>query len=148
MSALKKMALCAVISTILLSGETYAQDTTNKFFIEGAIGQSKAEDFCTDIPSFGAVNCEDSDTSLRVSGGIMLSNTVSLDASYIDFGDATASGSGSGVSFNAVGSASALALQAAIHAPVGAVSLFAKGGFAYTKVDVRGSEPGGDRDGH
>lgn len=140
MSVLKKMALCAVMSTILLSSQTYAQDTTNKVFIEGAIGQGKAEDFCTDIPpSLGAVNCEDSDTSLRVSGGIMLSNTVSLDVSYIDFGDTPASGSGSGVSFNAIGSASALALQAAIHAPVGAVSLFAKGGFAYTKVDMRGN---------
>jgi hypothetical protein len=78
----------AAISIILLSG--VRQGNTNKIFIEGAIGQK----WHIPPPSWSTVTCEDSDTSLRVSSGIMLSNTVSLDASYIDFGHATITSNG------------------------------------------------------
>lgn len=79
------LAVVGLASAITFVGPAFAQDTG--FYIGGALGQAKVDVDCT-----GATSCDDKDTSWRIFGGYQFNRNFAIEAGYIDFGEASASG--------------------------------------------------------
>jgi OmpA-OmpF porin, OOP family len=100
------------------------------FYLGGALGQSRFKEWC-DVP---LASCEDTDTAWKLLGGYRINRYFAAEATYVDWGEATAS--------NAIG-AQALARQHSYGlAAVGTLplaerfELFAKAGFLITEQET------------
>lgn len=89
--------LVALLSVLFLgSAPAFSQDTG--FYAGFNFGQSKAEDFCN-----GFASCDDKDTALSIFGGYQFNSNVGFEIGYTDLGQATISGPGGSVRFEATG---------------------------------------------
>lgn len=62
------------------------------FYLGGALGQSKFKDWCnTGGSSLTLSSCEDTDTAWKVLGGYRFNRYVAAEATYVDWGEVTAS---------------------------------------------------------
>lgn len=83
------------------------------FYAGAALGQAKFKDACTGITGAGFVGgCDDKDTAWKIFGGYQFHRNVGVELGYVDFGEATASGTLLGLPATAAADAKALELVA------------------------------------
>ena len=104
-----------------------------------AVGQAKFKDGCTGITGTGfAGGCDDKDTAWKVFGGYQFHRNVAVELGYVDFGEATASGTLFGVPATASADAKALELTAVGILPfTQQLSAYGKAGAYRWDVDAR-----------
>jgi len=114
----------------LMATAAGAQAQDGGFYLGGALGQSRFKEWC-DIP---LASCKDTDTSWKLLGGYRFNRYLAAEATYVDWGEVTAS--------NAAG-AQALARQQSYGlAAVGTLplgerfELFGKAGFLTTEQET------------
>lgn len=81
----KVLTALAAAAALLGTGHAMAQA-----YVGGAIGFSQLDGACDDIGD----SCDDEDTGFKVFGGYKFTPNFALEANYIHFGEATASGFG------------------------------------------------------
>lgn len=131
--------LCVAATMATVSGAALAAD--NNFYGAVDIGQSKAKDACTGLPA--GVSCDDTDTAWRLGLGYQFNQNFGVEANYVDFGKATASGTVLGVPVTA--SVSSTAFQLAVTGALPVSDSFAvtgKIGAAHASVDASGAALG------
>jgi OmpA-OmpF porin, OOP family len=82
--------LFAAIAISLVSTAAMAQDTG--WYVGGALGQSKAKDFCAGVPA--GITCDDTDISLKGMGGYQFTRNVAVEFGMTAAGLAEARGPG------------------------------------------------------
>jgi OmpA-OmpF porin, OOP family len=108
------------------------------WYLGAAVGQSDARDACTGIP----VSCDNKDIGWKILGGYQFNPNFGLEAAYIDFGKATASGVVLGVNVDGSAKATAAELVAVGNVPVGAgFSIYGKAGVFRWDADLSVSAP-------
>ena len=93
-----KLAARALSAAILLVASGAARAGADAgFYLGGALGQSKFKEWCdTGGSTITLASCEDTDTSWKLLGGYRFNRYVAAEATYIDWGEVTASiGAGS-----------------------------------------------------
>lgn len=83
---MKKLILGMAL--VLASAAAAAQD--KGFYAGGAIGQTKAKDFCDGLGGTG-ISCDDTDQAWKVFGGYQFTRNFAAEFGYIDAGSVTAS---------------------------------------------------------
>ena len=129
-------ALSAAI-VLLASGGVLAQAGP---YLGGALGQSKFKEWCTgETATIRFTGCDDGDTSWKLFGGYRFNRYVGVEASYIDWGEVTASVN--------TGARVAAKQQSYGLAAVGTIpfgerfELFGKAGFLQTEQETRRITP-------
>ncbi len=123
-------ALSAAI-LLLASGGVLAQAGP---YLGGALGQSKFKEWCdTGGSPVTLASCEDTDTSWRVLGGYRFNRYVGVEATYVDWGEVTASTNTARVSAKQ----NSYGLAAVGTMPLGErFELFGKAGFLNTEQET------------
>jgi OmpA-OmpF porin, OOP family len=123
-------ALSAAI-LLLASGGVLAQAGP---YLGGALGQSKFKEWCdTGGSPVTLASCEDTDTSWRVLGGYRFNRYVGVEATYVDWGEVTASTNTARVSAKQ----NSYGLAAVGTLPLGErFELFGKAGFLNTEQET------------
>ncbi|EPC02851.1 hypothetical protein L861_23865 [Litchfieldella anticariensis FP35 = DSM 16096] len=95
---MKRLTTATAILTSLLSAsalaQSYQQDLNTGLYLGAGIGQSKLDNDTLDFLSDAGANTDDSDTGYKLFMGYDFGPNFALEASYLDFGDFTASASG------------------------------------------------------
>lgn len=87
---MKRDRLFVFLAFLTSAAAVQAQD--GGFYLGGALGQSKFKEWCdTGGSSISLASCEDTDTSWKILGGYRFNRYVAAEASYIDWGEVTAS---------------------------------------------------------
>jgi OOP family OmpA-OmpF porin len=109
-------------------------------YVGGAFGQSKLKEWCTgETATLRFTGCDDSDTSWKLLAGYRFSRYVGVEASYIDWGEVTAS-LNTGARVAAKQQSYGLAAVGII--PLGErFELFGKAGFLVTEQETRRITP-------
>lgn len=130
--------LFVFLALILASALAQAQDSG--FYLGGALGKSKLKEWCTgETPTIRFTGCEDSDTSWKLLGGYRFNRYVGVEASYIDWGEVTASVN-TGAEVAAKQHSYGLAAVGTL--PLGErFELFGKAGFLMTEQETRRITP-------
>ena len=110
-------------------------------YLGGAFGQSKLKEWCTgETATIRFTACDDSDTSWKLLGGYRFNRHLSVEASYIDWGEVTAS-INTGARVAAKQHSYGLAAVGTI--PLGErFELFGKAGLLMTEQETRRLTPG------
>ena len=91
----KKVLLAAMLGAAVMAAPAVsiaqARGETG-WYLGGGIGQSKAKDGCTGLPS--GVSCDDKDTAFRIFGGYQFHRNYSAELGYADLGKIKASAPG------------------------------------------------------
>lgn len=133
--------LCVAATMATVSGAALAADSG--FYGAFDIGQSKAKDACTPEAGVTLTSCDDKDTAYRIGVGYQFNQNFGLEASYVDFGKADASGTVLGVPATGEAEVAALQLSATGTLPVSeSFAIIGKLGIARTDVDVSGAALG------
>lgn len=130
-------ALCIGI-LFVSSGAVLAQGLRPDagFYLGGAFGQSKFKEWCGG--SITLASCEDTDTSWKLLGGYRFNRYVAAEASYIEWGEVTASTSTAQVAAEQ----HSYGLAAVGTLPIGErFELFGKAGFLTTEQETRRITP-------
>jgi OOP family OmpA-OmpF porin len=89
--------LVALLSALIFgSVPAFSQDVG--FYAGFNFGQSKVDDFCN-----GFASCDDEDTALSIFGGYQVNRNFGVEVGYTDLGQASISGPGGSVRFEATG---------------------------------------------
>ena len=109
------------------------------FYAGGAVGQAKFKDGCTGITSTGfAGGCDDKDTTWKIFGGYQFHRNAAVELGYVDFGEASATGTLGGVPATARADAKALELVGVGILPLTQqLSAYGKAGAYRWDVDTR-----------
>lgn len=109
------------------------------FYAGGAVGQAKFKDGCTGITTTGfAGSCDDKDTAWKAFGGYQFHRNVAVELGYVDFGEASASGTLLGLPATASADAQAIELVAVGILPfTQQLSAYGKAGAYRWDVDTR-----------
>jgi opacity protein-like surface antigen len=128
------------LSLALVLAPALAQAQDGGFYLGGALGQSKFKDWCdTGGSSITLPSCKDSDTAWKFLGGYRFNRYVAAEASYLDWGEVTASTS-TGVQVAAKQRSYGLAAVGTL--PLGErFELFGKAGFLMTQQETRRITP-------
>jgi OmpA-OmpF porin, OOP family len=134
---LARLALSSFCAVTMTASPLFAHAQEQpRWYIGGSVGQSEFKDTCDGVP----VPCDKKDTAWRVFGGYKINRTFGVELGYIDFGEASASGTISGVSVRATGEATAWDLAGTASFPVAdRLSVFGKLGLYRAKTEVRGT---------
>lgn len=129
-----------LLLSLFLLGSAAVRAQEGGFYLGGALGQSKFKDWCTgETATIRFTGCDDSDTSWKLLGGYRFNRYVAAEASYIDWGEVTAS-TNTGVSVAAKQHSYGLAAVGTL--PVGeGFELFGKAGFLMTEQQTRRITP-------
>lgn len=109
------------------------------FYLGGALGQSKLKEWCDTGGSTTATlaSCEDADTSWKLLGGYRFNRYVAAEASYIDWGEVTATVRVGPQSVGVKASQHSYGLAAVGTLPVGErFEVFGKAGFVQTEQET------------
>jgi len=127
-------ALSAAI-LLLASGGVLAQAGP---YLGGALGQSQFKEWCDP----GAANCEDTDTSWKILGGYRFNRYLAAEATYIDWGEVTATVLGGAQPVDVAATQRSYGLAAVGTLPLGErLELFGKAGFLQTEQETRRIRP-------
>ena len=123
---------------LLVAASARAQDSG--FYLGGSLGQSKLQEWCdTGGSSITLTSCKDTDTSWKVLGGYRFNRYVAAEATYVEWGEVTASTS-TGVDVAAEQHSYGLAVVGTL--PLGrGFELFGKAGFLMTEQETRRVRP-------
>ena len=86
---MKKLVMAVAVS--MASTAAMAQD--KGWYVGGALGQSKAKDFCAGVTTPG-ITCDDTDVALKGIGGYQFTRNVAVEFGFTTGGLAEARGSG------------------------------------------------------
>jgi len=127
----------------LLLASALAQAQGSGFYLGGALGQSKLKDWCSGASATAFFNaCNDTDTAWKLLGGYRFNRYVGVEASYIDWGEVTASVTVSGAVAEVAAKQQSYGLAAVGTLPIGErFELFGKAGFLMTEQDTRRITP-------
>jgi OOP family OmpA-OmpF porin len=96
-----KVILFTSLLAAALSAPVAAQTNGGgSFYIGGALGPSKLEEWCDTGGAITLSACEDTDTAWKLLGGYRFNRNFALEGSYIDWGEVTASAGAAAVSAN------------------------------------------------
>jgi OmpA-OmpF porin, OOP family len=117
----------------------HAQDSGP--YLGGALGQSKLKEWCTgETATIRFTACDDTDIAWKLLGGYRFNRYVGVEASYVDWGEVTAS-LNTGAQVAADQHSYGLAAVGTI--PLGpGFELFGKAGFVKTEQETRRISPG------
>jgi OOP family OmpA-OmpF porin len=120
--------LLVFLAFLTSAAAVHAQD--GGFYLGGALGQSKFKEWCDPVFS----SCEDTDTSWKLFGGYRFNRYVAAEATYVDWGEVTASiASGA----QALARQHSYGLAAVGTLPLGErFELFGKAGFVMTQQET------------
>lgn len=126
--------LFLLIALLLPVAAAHAQDSG--FYLGAGLGQSKFKDWCnTGGTSITLATCEDTDTAWKLLGGYRFNRYVAAEASFVEWGEVTAS-TPSGA--QAAASQHSYGLAAVGTLPLGErFELFGKVGFLMTEQETR-----------
>lgn len=135
---MKRDRLFVFLAFLTSAAGVQAQD--GGFYLGGALGQSKFKDWCTgETATIRFTGCDESDTSWKLLGGYRFNRYVAVEASYIDWGEVTASVN-TGAQVAAKQHSYGLAVVGTI--PLGQrFELFGKAGFLQTEQETRRITP-------
>lgn len=142
------LAVLGITSAVAFAGPAFAQEQ-GSFYVGGSFGQAELNGFCDDIRSLvagiGTVSsCDEKDSAWKLFGGYQFNRNFALEASYFNYGEASASGQTFGVPFRITGDASAFGIAAIGILPLAnQFSLFGKLGLLRTEVDASAIGAGG-----
>jgi OmpA-OmpF porin, OOP family len=124
----------------VLPSAAIAQSPDAGFYLGGALGQSKFKEWCdTGGSTITLPRCEDSDTAWKLLGGYRFNRYVAAEASYIRWGEVSASTS-TNVDVAAEQYSYGLAVVGTL--PLGpGFELFGKAGFVMTEQETRRIRP-------
>ena len=127
----------------LLLASALAQAQGSGFYLGGALGQSKLKDWCSGASATAFFNaCNDTDTAWKLLGGYRFNRYVGVEASYIDWGEVTASVTVSGTVAEVAAKQQSYGLAAVGTLPIGErFELFGKAGFLMTEQETRRITP-------
>lgn len=127
--------LCVAATMATVSGAALAAD--NSFYGALDLGQSKAKDACTPPAGVTVTSCSDTDNAYRLGLGYQFNQNFGLEANYVDFGKATATGTVLGVPFASDASVTAFQLSATGSLPFNeSFAVIGKIGAAHASVDA------------
>jgi OOP family OmpA-OmpF porin len=129
----KRDKLFVFLAFLTSAAAVHAQD--GGFYLGGALGQSRFKEWCdTGSSPIALASCEDTDTSWKLLGGYRFNRYVAAEASYIDWGEVTASTTTARVSADQ----HSYGLAAVGTLPLGErFELFGKAGFLMTEQETR-----------
>jgi OmpA-OmpF porin, OOP family len=82
--------LLVFVAFLTAAAAVQAQD--GGFYLGGALGQSKFKEWCdTGGSTITFASCKDTDTAWKVLGGYRFNRYIAAEASYVDWGEVTAS---------------------------------------------------------
>jgi OmpA-OmpF porin, OOP family len=114
----------------LLGPAAAVQAQDGGIYLGGALGQSRFTEWC-DIP---LASCKDTDTAWKVLGGYRFNRYLAAEATYVDWGEATASNSAGA---QALARQQSYGLAAVGTLPLGErFELFGKAGFLMTEQET------------
>ena len=132
-------AIIGAIAAMAISAPALAQQS--HAYIGGLIGQSKAADGCTDLPS--GFSCDNKDSAFKLFGGYQFNPHFAVEGGYADLGKVKGSGVTSGVNLDASTKLSAWDVAAVGSWPFASqFSVFGKLGAYYGTVDSTGTASG------
>lgn len=143
--AVAALVLGAGLLTVSAAG--LAQE--GRFYLGGSLGQSEINGFCSDmnvlVAGIGSVGaCDEKDSAFKIFGGYRVTRNFAIEATYIDFGEASASGQTFGFPFSVKASATAWGAAAVGILPINnQFSLFGKAGLLMTDAKASASGVGG-----
>lgn len=118
-------------------------------YVGGGFGQTKLNDFCSDVRSIGVAggSCDETDSGWKAYVGYRVNRHLAIEGSYIDWGSASVNNATfAGLPTRLTGEATSFGIAALGILPVGErFSLFAKAGFLLTEAEVEvrlGGAPG------
>jgi OmpA-OmpF porin, OOP family len=129
----KALNVIAFLGALAGAPGALAQDAG--FYAGGALGQATLTEWCVPAPT--VLTCDDKDSAWKLFGGYRFNRNFALEASYVDWGEASGTVSG-------VGRVSAEQTSMGI-AAVGMLdlapqfSIFGKAGFLLTEQETRGA---------
>lgn len=126
---------------IVASGSALAQGIRPEagFYLGGSIGQSKFNEWCDTGGSTTATlpSCEDTDTSWKLLGGYRFNRFVAAEASYVDWGEVTATVRVGTQNVGVKASQHSYGLAAVGTLPIGErFEVFGKAGFVQTEQET------------
>jgi OOP family OmpA-OmpF porin len=101
------------------------------WYVGGSLGMTSS-DFCDDL---GAPTCDDGGTGFKIFGGYQLNKNFAFELSYLDLGEAEASGGG----LTVTGTASGFSLGALGILPIDNFSLFGRVGISFLDAEFKAS---------
>lgn len=113
-------------------------------YIGGALGQSQFKEWCDTggVTTLRLANCEDTDTSWKILGGYRFNRYLAAEATYIDWGEVTATVVGGPQPVDVAATQRSYGLAAVGTLPLGArFELFGKLGFLQHEVETRRVRP-------
>jgi OOP family OmpA-OmpF porin len=132
-----------VTAAFAASPAVLAQQSENKIYIGGAFGQTKLNGGCDDVrsvfSSFGGAtsSCSDTDNGWKIFGGYQVNRNFAIEATYIDWGGLSGSGTALGLPLNVTGDATSFGVAAVGILPLNdRFSVFGKAGVLMTDTKV------------
>lgn len=126
---------------VLASGGVLAQAGP---YLGGALGQSKFKEWCDTggVTTLRLANCEDTDTSWKILGGYRFNRYLAAEATYIDWGEVTATVLGGPQPANVAATQRSYGLAAVGTLPLGErFEVFGKLGLLQHDVETRRVSP-------
>ena len=124
---------------MLFAAGVHAQDSG--FYLGGALGRSKLQEWCDTSGSttITLTSCQDTDSAWKLLGGYRFNRHIAAEASYIRWGEVTAS-TNTGVDVSAEQFSYGLAVVGTL--PLGpGFEVFGKAGFVMTEQETRRIRP-------
>jgi OOP family OmpA-OmpF porin len=91
--SIKKASIAALLAAagMAVSSVSMAQSMQDRgWYVGGSLGQAEAGNWCDPAAGATITSCDDKDTGWKVFGGYRLSRHFAAEASYINFGEYTA----------------------------------------------------------
>lgn len=135
------------ITSAIAAWPAFAQAQEGSLYVGGSFGQAETNDFCAamrdvaaSFPGTSVTSCDEKDSAWKLFGGYQFNRNFALEASYFDYGNASASFSVLGTPLGINGDASAFGIAAVGILPLAnQFSLFGKVGLLRTEVEISGS---------
>lgn len=149
---MKKLLAASVVAAGLLGASSVAtaQDPSGRMYAGISLGQAELKGFCNDVQGIAASvagtvsSCDEKDSMFKFFLGYRVNRNFAIEGSYIDYGDASATGQSFGVPFSVSADATAFGVAALGIIPLGdRFSLFGKFGLLFTDGGASASGAGG-----
>jgi opacity protein-like surface antigen len=149
---MKKVLAASVVAAGLLGASTVAmaQDSAGRMYAGISLGQAELKGFCSDVQGIAAsvggsvASCDEKDSMFKFFLGYRVNRNFAIEGSYIDYGDASATGQSFGVPFRVSADATAFGVAALGIIPLGErFSLFGKFGLLFSDGGATASGAGG-----
>jgi OmpA-OmpF porin, OOP family len=130
--------------SLFLLGSAAVHAQAGGLYLGGALGQSKFKEWCDTggVTTLRLANCEDTDTSWKILGGYRFNRYLAAEATYIDWGEVTATVLGGAQPVDVAADQRSYGLAAVGTIPLGErLELFGKAGFLQTDQDTRRLRP-------